>query len=76
MIVQICVQSDKILLKIRDVLIDSLLRSLESTFCLKVANFRIVKFSIQVFSVVLSVEYLIMIAQTRHMISSLITRLL
>ncbi len=76
MIVQICVQSDKILLEIRDVLIDSLLCSLKLTFCLKVANFRIAKSSTQVFSVVLSVKYLIMIAHAHHMISSLIARLL
>ncbi len=76
MIVQICVQSDKILLEIRDVLIDSLLHSLKSMFCLKVANFRIAKFNTQVFSVVLSVEYLIMIMHAHHMISSLIARLL
>ncbi len=76
MIVQICVQSDKILLEIHDVLIDSLLCSLKSTFCLKVANFRIVKFSTQVFNVVLSIEYLITIAYAHHMISSLIARLL
>jgi len=76
MIVQICIQSDEILFEIRDALIDSLLRSIESTFCLKVANFRIAKFSTQVFSVVLSVEFLITIAYAHHMISSLITRLL
>ncbi len=76
MIVQICIQFDKILLEIRDALINSLLCSLESMFCLKVANFRIAKFSMQVFSVVLSVEYLIMIAHAHHMISSLIARLL
>jgi len=76
MIVQICVQSDKILLEIRDALIDLLLHSLKSMFCLKVANFRIAKFSMQVFNVVLSVEYLIMIAYAHHMISSLIARLL
>ncbi len=76
MIVQICVQSDKILLEVHDALIDSLLCSLKSTFCLKVANFRIAKSSMQVFNVVLSVEYLIMIAHTHHMISSLIARLL
>ncbi len=76
MIVQICVQSDKILLEIRDALIKSLLCSLESMFCLKVANFRIAKFSMQVFSVVLSVKYLIMIAYAHHMILSLIARLL
>ena len=76
MIVQICVQSDKILLKIHDALIKLLLHNLESTFCLKVMNFRIAKFSMQVFSVVLSIEYLIMIAHAHHMISSLIARLL
>jgi len=76
MIVQICVQFDKILLEIRDVLIDLLLCSLKSMFCLKVMNFRITKFSMQVFSVVLSVKYLIMIAHAHHMISSLIARLL
>jgi len=75
MIVQICIQSDKILLEIRDVLIDSLLCSLKSTFCLKVANFRIAKFSTQVFNVVLSVEYFIMIVHAHHMILSLIARL-
>jgi len=75
MIVQICVQSDKILLEICDALIDSLLCSLESTFCLKVTNFKIAKSSMQVFNVVLSVEYLIMIAHAYHMISSLIARL-
>jgi len=75
MIVQICIQSDKILLEIRDALIDLLLCSLESTFCLKVTNFRIAKFNMQVFNVVLSVEYLIMIAYAHHMISSLIARL-
>ena len=76
MIVQICIQFDKILLEICDALINSLLCSLESMFCLKVANFRIAKFSMQVFSVVLSVEHLIMIAHAHHMISSLIARLL
>ncbi len=76
MIVQICVQSDKILLEIHDALIDSLLCSLKSMFCLKVANFRIAKFSTQVFSVVLSIEYLITITHVYHMISSLIARLL
>jgi len=76
MIVQICVRSDKILLEIRDALIDLLLCSLELMFCLKIMNFRIAKFSTQVFSVVLSVEYLIMITYAHHMISSLITRLL
>jgi len=76
MIVQICIQFDKILFKIRDALIDLLLRSFKSTFCLKVANFRITKFSTQVFSVVLSVEFLIIIVHAHHMISSLITRLL
>jgi len=75
MIVQICIQFDKILLEIHDALIDSLLRNLESTFCLKVANFRIVKFSTQVFNVVLSIEYFIIIAYAHHMISSLIARL-
>jgi len=76
MIVQICIQSDEILFEIRDALINSLLCSLKSTFCLKVANFKIAKFSTQVFSVVLSVEFLIMIAHAHHMISSLIARLL
>ncbi len=76
MIVQICIQSDKILLEICDALINLLLCSLKSTFCLKVMNFRIAKFSMQVFNVVLSVEYLIMIAYAYHMISSLIARLL
>ena len=76
MIVQICIQFDKILLEIHDALISSLLCSLESIFCLKVTNFRIVKFSMQVFSVILSVEYLIMIAHAHQMISSLIARLL
>ncbi len=76
MIVQICVQSDKILLEIRDALINSLLHSLESMFCLKVANFKIAKFSMQVFSVVLSIKHLIMITHAHHMISSLIARLL
>jgi len=76
MIVQICIQSDKILLEIHDALIDSLLCSLKSMFCLKVVNFRIAKSSMQVFSVVLSVEYLIMITHAHHMISSLIARLL
>ena len=75
-IVQICVQSDKILLEIHDALIDLLLCSLQSMFCLKVANFRIVKFSMQVFSVVLSVKYLITIVHACHIISSLIARLL
>ena len=76
MIVQICIQSDKILLEIHDALISSLLCSLKSTFCLKVVNFRIAKFNTQVFNVVLSVRYLIMIAYAHHMISSLIVRLL
>jgi len=76
MIVQICIQSDEILFEIRDALIDSLLCSFESMFCLKVANFRIVKFSTQVFNVVLSVEFLIIIVHAHHMISSLIARLL
>ncbi len=76
MIVQICIQSDEILLEIRDALIDSLLCSLKSKFCLKVANFKITKFSMQVFSVVLSVEFLIMIVHAHYMISSLIARLL
>ncbi len=75
MIVQICIQSDKILLEICNALIDSLLCNLKSTFCLKVMNFKIVKFSTQVFNVVLSVEYFIMIAYAHHMISSLIARL-
>ncbi len=64
------------MLKIHDALIDLLLCNLESTFCLKVANFRIVKFSMQVFNVILSVEYLIMIMHAHHMISSLIAKLL
>ncbi len=76
MIFQICIQFDKILLEIHDALINSLLCSFESTFCLKVANFRIAKSSMQVFNVILSVEYLIMIAHAHHMISSLIARLL
>ena len=76
MIVQICIQSDKILLEIHDALINLLLCSLKLMFCLKVANFRITKFSMQVFSVVLSIEYLIMIAHAHHMISSLIAKLL
>ncbi len=76
MMIQICIQSDKILLEIRDALINSLLCSLELTFCLKVTNFRIAKFSMQVFNVVFSVEYLIMIMHAHHMISSLIARLL
>jgi hypothetical protein len=42
---------------------------------LKVMNFRIAKFNTQVFSVVLSVEYLIMIVHAHHMILSLIARL-
>ncbi len=75
MIVQICVQFDKILLEIRDALINLLLCSLKSMFCLKVTNFRITKFSMQVFNVVLSIEYLIMIMHAHHMISSLIARL-
>ncbi len=75
MIIQICIQFNKILLEIHDTLIDSLLYSLKSMFCLKVMNFRIAKFSMQVFNVVLSVEYLIMIAHVHHMISSLIARL-
>ncbi len=76
MIVQICIQSNKILLEIHDALISSLLCSLKSTFCLKVMNFRIAKFSMQVFNVVLSVKYLIMIVHAYHMILSLIARLL
>ncbi len=76
MIVQICIQSNKILLEIRDALISSLLCSLKSTFCLKVTNFRIAKFSMQVFNIVLSVKYLIMIMHAYHMILSLIARLL
>jgi len=75
MIIQICIQFNKILLEIHDALINSLLCSLESTFCLKVANFRIAKFSMQVFNVILSVKYLIMITYVHHMISSLIARL-
>jgi len=76
MIVQICIQFNKILLKICNALINSLLCSLESIFYLKVANFRITKSSMQVFNVILSVEYLIMIMHAYHMISSLIARLL
>ncbi len=76
MIVQICIESDKILLEIHDVLIDSLLCNLKSTFCLKVVNFRITKFSMQVFNVVLSIKYFIMIIHAHHMILSLIARLL
>ncbi len=76
MIVQICIQSDKILLEICNALISLLLHNLQSMFCLKVANFRIVKFSMQVFNVVLSIKYLIIIAHAHHMISSLIARLL
>jgi len=76
MIIQICVQFDEILFKIYDALIDLLLCSFKSTFCLKVMNFKIVKFSMQVFNVVLSVEFLIMIVYAHHMISSLIARLL
>ncbi len=64
------------MLEIHDALIDLLLRSLKSTFCLKVTNFRIAKSSMQVFNVVLSVEYLIMIVHAHYMISSLIARLL
>ena len=45
MIVQIYVQFDKILLEIHDALINSLLCSLKLTFCLKVMNFKIAKFS-------------------------------
>jgi len=52
-----------------------LLCSLELMFCLKVMNFRIAKFSMQVFNVILSVEYFIMIVHAHHMISSLIARL-
>ncbi len=76
MIVQICIQSNKILLEIRDALISSLLCSLKSTFCLKVTNSRIAKFSMQVFNIVLSIKYLIMIMHAYHMILSLIARLL
>ncbi len=76
MIIQICIQFNKILLEIHDALINSLLYSFKSMFCLKVMNFRIAKFSMQIFSVVLSVEYLIMIAYAHHMISSLIAKLL
>ena len=72
----ICIQSDEILFKIYDALIDLLLCSFKSTFCLKVANFRIVKFSMQVFSIVLSVKFLIMIAHAHYIISSLIAKLL
>ena len=75
-IVQICIQSDEILLEIYDALIDLLLCSFKSTFGLKVANFRVVKFSMQVFNVILSVKFLIMIMYAHHMISSLIARLL
>ena len=76
MIVQICIQFCKILLEIYDALIDSLLCSLKSMFCLKVMNFRIAKFNMQVFNIVLSVEYLIMIVHAHHIISSLIAKLL
>ena len=69
-------QSDEILFEIRDALINSLLHSFKSMFCLKVANFRITKFSTQVFNVVLSVKFLIMIVHAHHMISSLIAKLL
>jgi len=75
MIIQICIQFDEILLKIYDALIDLLLCSLKLMFCLKVVNFRIAKFSMQVFSIVLSVKFLIMIVHVHHMISSLIARL-
>jgi len=75
MIVQICIQFDEILFKIHDALINLLLCNFELMFCLKVANFRIAKFSMQVFNVVLSVEFLIMIVHAHHMISSLIARL-
>jgi len=76
MIIQICVQSDKILLEIHNILINSLLCNLESMFCLKVMNFKIAKFSTQVFNVVLSIKYLIIIMHAHHMILSLIARLL
>ncbi len=39
-------------------------------------SFRIAKFSMQIFNVVLSVKFLIMIVHAYHMISSLIARLL
>ncbi len=45
MIVQICIQFDKILLEIHDALIDLLLCSFKLIFCLKVVNFQITKFS-------------------------------
>ena len=76
MIVQICIQSDEILFKIHDALINLLLCSFKLIFYLKVMNFRIANFSTQVFNVVLSVKYLIMIVHAHHMISSLIARLL
>ena len=57
-------------------MINSLLCSFKSMFCLKVINFRITKFSMQVFNVVFSVEFLIMIVHVHHMILLLITRLL
>ncbi len=76
MIVQICIQFHEILFKICNALVNSLLCSFKSTFCLKVANFRIAKFSMQVFNVILSVKFLIMIAYAHYMISSLIARLL
>ncbi len=75
MIIQICIQSDEILFEIHNALINSLLYNFKSTFCLKVMNFRIAKFSMQVFRVVLSIEFLIMIVHAHHMISSLIARL-
>ncbi len=76
MIVQICIQFDEILFKIHDALIDLLFCSFKLMFCLKVTNFRIIKFSTQVFSVVLSIKFLIMIVHAHHMILSLIARLL
>ncbi len=76
MIVQICIQFDEILFEICNALIDSLLCSFKLTFCLKVVNFRIAKFSMQVFNIVLSIKFLIMIAHAHYMISSLIARLL
>ena len=75
MIIQIYIQSDKILLEIHNILINSLLCNLELMFCLKVMNFKIAKFSMQVFNVVLSIEYLIMIMHAHHMILLLIAKL-
>jgi len=67
---------DEILFEICDALIDSLLHNFKLTFCLKVVNFKIAKFNTQVFNVVFSVEFLIMIMHAYYMISSLIARLL